>query len=372
MSSSKAPASPPEGMVLVPAGIFLMGANYAVGNPEEKPAHEAIVASFYMDQTEVTMTAYGKCVAAGGCKPTHIDHRFCNGKEKDRDDHPVNCVDLPMATAYCAWAGKRLPTEREWEYAATGGERRRFSWGNEDPTQENSCYEHPFGTCPVKSFAPGAFGLYDITGNVWEWTGSVFDPYPSRPLLDEIDPKKRYSYRGGSWSRRFPKWMRNWLRNRYLPHEYSASLGIRCAKTVEPLVCPEQTEAQGGICVRTSGDVLCETGHTWDGKVCKPDVAGETAKVAGTWPPGKDGASVAPDQVGVPKEGADAEEVAPAVTRSRTPQHDADCQRHWPKTPASYLFKGGKNYPSRKPILRAAGCVPRDMGWSWTSACCGS
>jgi formylglycine-generating enzyme required for sulfatase activity len=369
-AAEEAAPAPPAGMVRVPAGVFLMGATYAVGNPEEKPAHEAIVASFHLDQTEVTMAAYGKCVAAGACKPAHVDQRFCNGKEQDHEDHPVNCVDLPMATAYCAWAGKRMPSEREWEYAASGGERRRFSWGEADPTPANSCYDHPGGTCPVKTFEPGAFQLYDMTGNVWEWTSSVFDPYPSRPQIDAIDPRKQYSYRGGSWSRRFPKWMRTLLRNRYLPHEYSAALGIRCAKSVEPLECPAQTEAQGGACVRTSGDVLCEPSHRWDGQICKPDVAGETAKVAGTWPPGTNAASTPPDPLGVPQEGPDAEEVAPAVTRSRTAQHDADCQRHWPKTPASYLFKGGKNYPSRKPILRAAGCVPRDMGWSWTSACC--
>ena len=206
----------PTGMVRIPAGIFLMGAPAAKGNPEEKPAHEAIVPSFHLDKTEVTVAAYAQCVSAGECQAAHSTHRFCNVKFEDRDKHPINCVDLTQAAAYCAWAGKRLPTEREWEYAAgKGQERRRFSWGQADPSSEIACYDHPGGSCAVASFEPGAFGLYDMNGNVWEWTGSAFTPYPSHAKPDPIEPKKRYVYRGGSWSRRFPKWLRNLLRNRY-------------------------------------------------------------------------------------------------------------------------------------------------------------
>src|SRR5207244_4483483 len=159
--------------------------------------------------------------------------------ERDRGNHPINCVDLRQAAAYCAWAGKRLPSEREWEYAAKGGQDdRRFSWGEEDPTEKNSCYHHPFGSCPVGSFAAGGFGLRDMTGNVWEWTQTEFLPYPSHAAIDPIVDKKQYAYRGGSWSRRFPKWLRNELRNRYQPNEWSASIGMRCAKSIAPLQCP--------------------------------------------------------------------------------------------------------------------------------------
>ncbi len=366
-AAEPAPEAAPAGMVRIPAGIFVMGAYAAVGNPEEKPAHEAIVPSFFMDETEVTTAAYQKCVAAGACRPAHTDQRFCNTKPGvEADDHPINCVDLMMADAYCKWAGKRLPTEREWEYAASNGdERRRFSWGPDDPTPDNACYDHPGGSCPVKQFAPGAFGLYDMTGNVWEWTASRFDPYPSRDTPDTIEKKGRlmYVYRGGSWSRRFPKWMRNLLRNRYEPDQYSASIGMRCVKPITPLDCPADTEARGEVCVRVRGETRCEPHHVHDGKACVPDVAGETAKLAGTWPPPQNTASTPPD-------GASAAPVSDVITRSRTPQHDPDCQRHWPATPASYLFTGGANYPARKPAVAAAGCVPRDMGWSWTSACC--
>lgn len=361
----------PEGMVKIPAGIYLMGADHARGNPEEKPAHEAIVAGFYMDVTEVTVAAYQTCVAAGTCPKAHIAHRFCNTKPKllsERSNHPINCIDLKMADAFCRWADKRLPSEREWEYAASGGrERRRFSWGATNPTPDNNCYDHPGGSCPVKQFAAGAFGLHDMTGNVWEWTASQFAPYPSKTKPDIIEKRGRlqYVYRGGSWSRRFPKWMRNVLRNRYEPDKYSAAIGMRCVRSIEPLECPADTKARDGVCERVSGDTLCEPRHRWNGKQCVPDVAGEQAKLAGTHPtrPREAAGSAASGT-------ADTEPAPQVISRSRTPQHDTDCKRHWPKTPASYLFKGGKNYPSRKPAVSNAGCVPRDMGWSWTSACC--
>lgn len=361
--------APPEGMVKIPAGVFLMGANAALGNPEERPAHEAAVPAFFMDKYEVTVDQYKKCVAAGGCKPAHENFRFCNTKYPDRGNHPISCVDLYMAKAYCEWVGKRLPTEREWEYAASGGsERRRYSWGNAEPTKENCCYEHPFGSCEIGQFEPGAFGLYDMTGNNWEWVLSEFTPYPTRPTPDEIQPKKQYVYRGGSWSRRFSKWMRVMLRNRWTADSYSGSLGMRCVKPIEPLECPNETTNESGVCVRTSGEVICEPAYKFDGKECKPDfAAGGVAQPKSIY---QNGQVTNPSGIGAPAEGADAKEVAPAVSRSRTAQHDADCQRHWPAYPHSYLFKGGENYPSRKPILRSAGCVPRDMGWSWTSACC--
>jgi Sulfatase-modifying factor enzyme 1 len=360
-------------MVAIPSGIFLMGATAFRGNPEERPMHEAIVASFLLDEAEVTMAAYDQCVEAGACKATHRDHRFCNIKLEDRDQHPVNCIGLNMADAYCKWAGRRLPTEREWEYAAAGGaERRRFSWGAANPTPKNNCYDHPGGSCVGKSFEPGAFGLYDMTGNMWEWTSSAFDPYPSKAVGDRFDPKKKYVYRGGSWSRRFPKWMTTRLRNRYEPDKYSASIGMRCAKSVEPMRCPDKTVVKAGECVRTEGSPACEEGFAYDGKICMPEPGGKMAHLIGKWPPPDNPARlnlVLGTGAGA-LDGGGGGDGKPNITRSRTPQHDGDCKQHWPKTPASYLFKGGHNYPSRKGTVAGAGCVPRDMSWNWTSACC--
>ena len=255
----------PEGMVRIPEGVFLMGSPTG-GNHEERPMHEVAIAAFWLDRSEVTMRAYATCVNAGGCTAPKENNPFCNARFSDRDAHPVNCVDWNQAVAYCAFASKRLPTEREWEYAARGGaERRSFSWGEEDADPTRACYMHPNGSCPVGSFAPGAFDLLDMNGNVWEWTSSWFGSYP-----DELTSGRDKVYRGGSWSRRFPKWLRNELRNRYKVGEHSASLGIRCAKTIDPLVCPAQTSPQssplGGLCVRTEGVPGCEAGFAWNGK----------------------------------------------------------------------------------------------------------
>jgi len=352
-------------MVKIPAGVFLMGAYAAKGNSEEKPAHEAIVASFYLDRTEVTVEAYQQCVAAGKCQPAKTNFRFCNTKFEDRSNHPINCITLYDAADYCAFRGKRVPTEREWEYAARGGqERRRFSWGSEDPDKKNSCYDHPFGSCPVGSFAPGAFGLHDMSGNVWEWTASAFKPYPTSWEADEISQAHFFVYRGGSWSRRFPKWLRTALRNRYKPDQLSAALGVRCAKICEPLECPAETTEREGKCVRSSGEVLCEPHYKWIDGECRLDAGAPAGPLASGQPGSGQAVALGPEH------GSDKRSVAGGFSRSRTPQHDADCQRHWPKTPASYLFTGGDSYHSRKATVRAAGCVPRDMGRTWTSACC--
>ena len=356
----------------IPAGVYLMGVNAALGNPEEKPAHEAIMGSFLLDRTEVTLKAYMECVEQKGCTKPQPLGRFCNHKLPARDDHPINCLTVRQASTYCKWAGKRLPTEREWEYAATGGtERRRFSWGNSDPDGNiNSCYDHPGGSCPVASFPMGAFGLYDMNGNMWEWTSSEFRPYPSSgEPVSEFRRGRYYVYRGGSWSRRFPKWLRNWLRNRYKADQHSAAIGMRCMKPITPLECPAETEARDGKCVRVAGEVLCEAHYRFDGRMCKPD-SGLGFQLADA----REGeAGVAKRRGRDERNDNSAHDEAaekPNFSIQRTAQHDADCKRHWPKTPASYRFSGGRDFHSRKPILSSSGCVPRDMGWKWTSACC--
>jgi len=358
-------------MVKIDGSIYLMGAYESRGNPEERPGHEAITASYYMDKTEVTVDAYLLCMKAGACTKTRPGRRFCNEKMEGRGKHPINCVDLRQAAAYCAWAGKRLPSEREWEHAASGGaERRRFSWGAQDPDKKNCCYHHPFGSCEVAAYAPGAYGLFDMTGNVWEWTQTKFGAYPSRPTIDPISSKHHYVYRGGSWSRRFPKWMRNILRNRYKPDRFSAAIGMRCAKSVIPLECPKDTENKDGTCVRVRGKILCEPGYRWvaERSECIPDSLAATAHYNPSAP--RRAATSNPSEIGIPQAAKSAQPAAAAITRSRTPKWDADCKKNWPKLPAAYLFKGGKNYPSRKPSVQRAGCHPRDMGWTWTSACC--
>lgn len=352
-SAAAAPSSAPAGMVEIPAGFFLMGTRAGQGSPEEHPMHEVAVASFYLDRTEVTTRDYVACMSKGACTKPHEDNPFCNTPHAaERGDHPINCIDWAQADAYCHFAEKRLPSEREWEYAARGGaELRTYSWGEEPPTPQRSCYLH-LGTCPVGSFAPGAFGLVDVSGNVWEWTSSWFGNYPHEPRAG-----KYRIYRGGSWSRRFPKWLANGLRNRYLPEESSASVGVRCAKSREPLVCPPDAEPKDGACARARGTPACEPTYAWNGDACTPGGTPSLKAAAGAAPPAATDAPAA-----VPPEDT-------PITKVRTPQFDDDCKAHWPKTPAAYRFSGSTFHKRNGPIL-AGGCSKRDMGQTWTSACC--
>ncbi len=341
-------------MVAIPPGFYLMGSRTGEGLPEERPMHEVVLAGFFLDRTEVTVRAYAACVKDGACKVTRTGHPFC--PRLDNPEHaelPVSCIDFTQADAYCAHAKKRLPTEREWEYAARGGmERRRFSWGDAPPDEKLACYDHR-GSCPVATHPAGAFGLFDMSGNVWEWTSTFFGPYP-----DEAQAGTHRVYRGGSWSRRFPKWLRTSLRNRYEPEQWSASIGVRCARSRKETLCPPDAEARGAACVRVRGEVLCEPGLAWNGKACTPGGRDLPARqeVALSSP-----ASAEPTQ-------APAREPAP-IHRTRTPAFDGDCQSHYQGRPAAYRYDGGTFY-SRNPVILGDGCTKRDMGETWTSACC--
>lgn len=349
-ASRPSSAAPSAGMVRVPEGIFLMGGE----GSENSPRHRVAVASFELDVTEVTVGAYSRCVAQGRCAPAKLDNPFCNGHFEGREQHPVNCVDHRDATSYCRFADKRLPTEREWEYAARGGaEQRLYAWGHEEPDRSRSCYMHEGGSCEVGRYAPDAFGTRDLTGNVWEWTASAFLPYPA-----EASEGLFYVYRGGSWSRRFAKWMRNDLRNRYRPEQQSASLGFRCARSLEPLRCPEGSEPREGRCELPEEPASrCPRGTFLDGEACKPLGGGALPAAGGAQgAPSSASAAVAP---GAPER----------PVRGRSPVHDGDCSSHYPGKPVAYQWSGGR-FEEREPLIAAAGCVKRDIGQGWTSACC--
>lgn len=343
----------PPGMKLIPEGAFLMGGE----SEENTPRHEVIVARFYLDEAEVTMREYAACEAAGKCKTPRASNPFCNVNSKDHQEHPVNCIDWNDAQQFCAFVGKRLPTEREWEYAASGGkEQRRYAWGNDPPTRENSCYSHE-GTCPVRSFAPGAFGLYDMTGNVWEWTSSWYGPYP-----EEASAGRARINRGGSWSRRFEKWMRNSLRGRFLPDEWSAAHGVRCAKHHQPVVCPPESTAKDAGCVRTSGSPLCPFGEAFAAGACRP------GGIVPSWI-AADGSMAPSLERGELPTALPTASAPPSIARSRSPGFDADCVRIAPSMPVSYELRGG-HFHDREPLVRASGCKKRDVGPSWSSLCC--
>ncbi len=263
----------PSEMVLIPAGTFQMGSPNGVGGADEYPQHAVTVAAYCMDRTEVTVGRYRTCVNAGGCTPggTTISypgvtaarhHAFdgtCNWAKSGREAHPINCVDWEQARAFCQWVGGRLPTETEWEYGARGTDGRTYPWGNEPapgPTLLNACgaecaawerahdvvdeamYRGDDGwptTAPVGSFPAGRspFGLDDMAGNVWEWTGDCYGTYSATAAVDPTGPTGSCTYRvfrGGSWGGTVPSGVRAAVRDGDSPSGQGDDVGFRCAR----------------------------------------------------------------------------------------------------------------------------------------------
>lgn len=268
----------PPGMVLIPGGSFMMGDDN--GQDMEKPVHEVEVSAFYMDTHEVTIGEFAKFVEetgyvtdaekseAGGyywngeamAQKKGINWRFNEvGYPHQTSDynHPVANISWNDASAYAKWAGKRLPTEAEWEYAARGGSKGyKFAWGNEplgkevvaNVSDENLVkvidWPHTEGyddgyifAAPVGSFVPNALGLYDMAGNSWEWCADYFDEnYYSRspkqnPRNDDPNEGNRRVMRGNSWDAR-PGMMRCSRRTSEAQANTYTEIGIRCVKDV--------------------------------------------------------------------------------------------------------------------------------------------
>lgn len=180
------------------------------------------LADFWLDDTEVPLGAYRECVRAGRCVPAIASSPFCNEKLPDREQHPVNCVSQEDAAAYCAFVGRRLPTEAEWEWAARGGaEGRAYPWGEGEPDAQLCWRRADAGTCPVSSFPAGAsaHGLADLAGNVWEWTSSRWTAKEQGAVV----------FRGGSWRDAKPAHFRAAHRAQFLAAGRSDAVGFRCA-----------------------------------------------------------------------------------------------------------------------------------------------
>ena len=235
-------------MVSLPSGRFFLGAG--TGPNRDIPTNDA-VGPLLLDRTEVTVAAYGECVKAGKCTPaaTTVDWQwiknsertawsvFCNGNRADRADHPANCVTWWQASAYCAWAGKRLPTEAEWEWAARNGdEATKFPWGNDAPAAQlcwngagnDKGVRRRNSTCPVGSHPGGAsrLGVQDLAGGVWEWTSSE--------SVVGADSRGRGGStvkvaRGGAWADLEPSDVSATVRLLDLPSRRDAEVGFRCA-----------------------------------------------------------------------------------------------------------------------------------------------
>jgi sulfatase modifying factor 1 len=316
----RTPGANPPGMVWIRGGEFTMGTDSDLGWPDEKPAHRVRVDGFWMDETDVTNAQFREFVEATGYVTTaekppdaeEILRQMPPGtpappKEKlvpgslvftptkgpvdlrdysqwwkwtpganwrhpegpnssidDRQDHPVVHVSWFDAVAYARWAGKRLPTEAEWEFAARGGlENKPYVWGDDKPTDTNihvNIWQGDFPyrntradgyerTSPVKRFAPNGDGLYDMSGNVWQWCSDWYqaDLYRERAgktVVDNprgpeksFDPRQPYSplraQKGGSFlcNDSYCTRYRPSARHGCTPDTGMSHMGFRCVRT---------------------------------------------------------------------------------------------------------------------------------------------
>lgn len=229
----------PHEMIAIPAGKYTRGSNNRL--PDEGPQYIAETKAFLIDRYEVTNLQYKQFIDATKRKsPNHFRNRtYPEGKV----DHPVVWVSWYDAHDYCAWAGKRLPTDIEWEKAARGtADDRDFPWGDTfDVTKVNSpvrwkSLNMQGDTMPVGSLEAGKspYGLYDMSGNVWEWTDSWYTQYPGNTWSSENYGEMYKVLKGGSWwdcsyyqcGVSAPVFNRSYFKQ----NVRNSSMGFRCAK----------------------------------------------------------------------------------------------------------------------------------------------
>lgn len=193
-------------LIYVPAGEFQMGSSDSDpdADADERPQHRVFLDGYWIDRTEVTNAMYQKCVQDGKCSEPAHSRRYAQGAYAD---HPAVGISWSQAVEYCSWAGRRLPTEAEWEKAARGVDGRLYPWGDAAPNAERLNFGHLVDdTAAAGSYPSGAspYGVLDMSGNVWEWVADGYDetyysvsPYQNPPGGTSVN---RRVLRGGSWN----------------------------------------------------------------------------------------------------------------------------------------------------------------------------
>lgn len=228
-------------MVWVADGAFTMGSQD--GASKGKPVHQVYLNAFYMDMYEVTTARYAKFLEAAGPDQPKLVPMFWEQVALRQDgDRPVIGVTWSAAESYCRWAGKRLPSEAEWEKAARGTDGRTYPWGNEEPAFKRANFDKPFpgsiyrdGLKPVGSYEAGKspYGIYDMAGNASEWVSDWYDEkyYVVGPESNPTGPPngRQKVLRGGSMVD--PTILLSAAsRESYFPADTGPFVGIRCAQ----------------------------------------------------------------------------------------------------------------------------------------------
>ena len=237
-------------MIAVPAGPFTMGSDD--GPADERPAHRVMVAAFLIDRYPVTNAGYAEFLNFAGTHNARGErlfdfddsdarvHRAGNkwAAHPGHEKHPVVEVTWAGARDYCAWLGKRLPTEAEWEKAARGADARRYPWGDALPDRKRAQFAARYNEmAPVDAFAAGAsaYGAQDMAGNAWEWVASAYRPYPydANDGREDLKAGPVRGTRGGGHDSPASE-ITTTQRGRTLsrnPASGHHNIGFRCAKT---------------------------------------------------------------------------------------------------------------------------------------------